>query len=496
MAATTDGAGKPGSFGAAKAATGGLFGATLKSGLDKLLIHVKVQNRLRPAIPHNGEEVVPDVTIELVGVKLGSDSVPAGALANKVVTNRKGEANLDLGAMTDGTFTLSVESKYSSAEDVGPGFKPAGSADRVFRRLMLTVTANDGIVTKTQVFGGWEKNGTAQVTKDGKLVVELQPIWMQIGHGSRNSYTNPDLIVVHRSGDLAPRSFHIWVNDNIGPHYAIDADGQIVKLVRDEHAAWHAKGGVWNGRADVNYRSIGIEMINKEPTKYTPEQYASLLTLLQSLRKAFPSIPAQAFVGHTDVDVPHYRQEDPGKEFDWEFFEKNGIGLAPDFAPIDLANLYGGFFAAVPLGRLKAGDSDKDHRFGGKVFTPPKPAAREAWISQAVCYFRPTHHGGRHPSTGRREDGHRQTHRRASEGPERHRLRDQRDERRVRTRHPVLGATLPDPLQQRTTHRLRPRRKRRSANRRVDQASEDLYQQAHPVIRFPLAGSAVRTSLA
>ena len=77
MAATTDGAGKPGSFGAAKAATGGLFGATLKSGLDKLLIHVKVQNRLRPAIPHNGEEVVPDVTIELVGVKLGSDSVPA-----------------------------------------------------------------------------------------------------------------------------------------------------------------------------------------------------------------------------------------------------------------------------------------------------------------------------------------------------------------------------------------------------------------------------------
>ena len=393
MAATTDGAGKPGSFGAAKAATGGLFGATLKSGLDKLLIHVKVQNRLRPAIPqpHNGEEVVPDVTIELVGVKLGSDSVPAGALANKVVTNRRGEANLDLGAMTDGTFTLSVESKYSSAEDVGPGFKPAGSADRVFRRLMLTVTANDGIVTKTQVFGGWEKNGTAQVTKDGKLVVELQPIWMQIGHGSRKSYTNPDLIVVHRSGDLAPRSFHIWVNDNIGPHYAIDADGQIVKLVRDEHAAWHAKGGVWNGRADVNLRSIGIEMINKEPTKYTPEQYASLLTLLQSLRKAFPSIPAQAFVGHTDVDVPHYRQEDPGKEFDWEFFEKNGIGLAPDFAPIDLANLYGGFFAAVPVGRLKAGDSDKDHRFGGKVFTPPKPApAKPGSAKPSVTSGQPT----------------------------------------------------------------------------------------------------------
>jgi N-acetylmuramoyl-L-alanine amidase len=371
MAETTTGTGFRGAHAGA-----GQFASSLSTGLDKMLIQVKVRNRLRPAIKTDPDELVPDVTIALIGVQAGTESIPAGPLANKAVTNRKGEAILDLGAMTDGTFTLTVESKYSTTEDVGPSFKPDATADRVFRRLMLTVTARQGIISNAQVFMGWEKNGAVHVTNHGQLLIDLQPVWMKIGHGSRNTYSNPDLIVVHRSGDWAPRSFHIWVNDNIGPHYAIDVDGQIVKLVRDEDAAWHAKGGVWGGKADVNYRSIGIEMINMEPTKYTTEQNASLLGLLQALRKAFPTIPAQAFVGHTDVDVPHYRSEDPGKEFDWESFEKNNLGLVPDSAPIDLVVLYGGFFKAEPIGRLKTGDSDRSRTFGGKVY--PKADAKPA----------------------------------------------------------------------------------------------------------------------
>ena len=354
----------------------GQFASSLRSGLDKMLIHVKVRNRLRPAIPHESDEVVPDATIALIGLNVGNESIPAGALANKAVTNRKGEAILDLGAMIEGTFTLTVESKYNTAEDASPSFVPAPGADRVFRRLMLMVTASQGVVSHAQVFAGWEKNGAVQVMNDGHLLIDLQPVWMSIEHGTRKGYSSPDLIVVHRSGDWAARSFHIWVNDKKGPHYAIDVDGQIVKLVRDEHAAWHAGGGVWDGKADVNYRSIGIEMINMEPTKYTPDQYAALLGLLQALRKAFPTIPARAFVGHTDVDVPHYRSEDPGKEFDWEFFERNYLGLVPFQGPIDLAALCGGFFLAQPMGRLRLGDSDKTRTFGGKTF--PKPVAKPA----------------------------------------------------------------------------------------------------------------------
>ena len=354
----------------------GQFASSLRSGLDKMLIQVKVRNRLRPAIPHESDEVVPDATIALIGLNVGNESIPAGALANKAVTNRKGEAILDLGAMIEGTFTLTVESKFNTAEDASPSFVPAPGADRVFRRLMLMVTASQGVVSRAQVFAGWEKNGAVQVMNDGHLLIDLQPVWMSIGHDSRKGYSSPDLIVVHRSADWAARSFHIWANSNIGPHYAIDVDGQIVKLVRDEHAARHARG-VWDGRAQVNFRSIGIEMINKEPTKYTPDQYAALLGLLQALRKAFPTIPARAFVGHTDVDVYHDREEDPGKEFDWEFFERNYLGLVPFQGPIDLAALYGGFFLAQPFGRLRLGDSDRTRRFGGKTFpTPPPPPAK------------------------------------------------------------------------------------------------------------------------
>ena len=106
---------------AAQAGAGHLA-SSLRSGLDKMLIQVKVRNRLRPAIPHESDEVVPDATIALIGLNVGDESIPAGALANKAVTNRKGEAILDLGAMIEGTFTLTVESKYNTAEDASPWF--------------------------------------------------------------------------------------------------------------------------------------------------------------------------------------------------------------------------------------------------------------------------------------------------------------------------------------------------------------------------------------
>ena len=355
----------------------GQFASSLRSGLDKMLIQVKVRNRLRPAIPHESDEVVPDATIALIGLNVGNESIPAGALANKAVTNRKGEAILDLGAMIEGTFTLTVESKYNTAEDASPSFVPAPGADRVFRRLMLTVTASQGVVSHAQVFAGWEKNGAVQVMNDGHLLIDLQPVWMSIAHGSRKGYSSPDLIVVHRSGDWAARSFHIWANDNKGPHYAIDVDGQIVKLVRRRARGLACRG--WSlGRQG------GCELpIHRDRDD---QQGADEIHARPVCRSAWSSPgPAQgvpddprprAFVGHTDVNVRHDRSEDPGKEFDWEFFERNYLGLVPFQGPIDLAALCGGFFLAQPMGRLRLGDSDKTRTFGGKTF--PKPVAKPA----------------------------------------------------------------------------------------------------------------------
>jgi N-acetyl-anhydromuramyl-L-alanine amidase AmpD len=350
----------------------------LRVGLDQCRIFFKVRNRLRPPAKGSEEEQVSGATIELVAAGVGAGSLALGALAGKAHTDRKGEAVLDLGKLTEGTYTLRVEAKHTSADDVGPAFLPPAGVDRVFRPFVLTVTVAGGLVSGARAVPGHDKNGTVEVTQQGRLLVGLQPVWMRQTKGGGPRYgRHQEMIVVHRSGDWAPRSFDIWMNGKYGPHYAIDVDGQIVKLATDDLAAWHAPG-MWEGRDGINYRSIGIEMINKEPAKYTPAQYDSLLGLIERLRKAFPSILPHSIVGHTDVDLPHVRSEDPGREFDWQILEEKGWGLKPEGPTPAADTLYGGFFALVPGGVLKLGDSDKHRRFGGQVREAQAPATQPA----------------------------------------------------------------------------------------------------------------------
>ena len=48
----------------------------------------------------------------------------------------------------------------------------------------------------------------------------------------------------------------------VSAHYLIEEDGRLFKLVEENKRAWHAGVSSWEGEADINGHSIGIELVN------------------------------------------------------------------------------------------------------------------------------------------------------------------------------------------------------------------------------------------
>ena len=117
----------------------------------------------------------------------------------------------------------------------------------------------------------------------------------------------------------------------VSAHYLIDEAGEIFALVDEENRAWHAGVSSWRGEANVNSRSIGIELVNPGHEfgyRAFPEaQMAALVDLAKGILSRWP-IPPRNVVGHSDV-APR-RKEDPGELFDWRRLAENGIGLWPE----------------------------------------------------------------------------------------------------------------------------------------------------------------------
>src|SRR5688572_15525680 len=82
----------------------------------------------------------------------------------------------------------------------------------------------------------------------------------------------------------------------VSAHYLIAEDGRSWRLVEEEQRAWHAGAGRWQGRGDVNSRSIGIELANAGPLAGLPPfpepQMAALERLLDGILARWSIPPA------------------------------------------------------------------------------------------------------------------------------------------------------------------------------------------------------------
>ncbi len=112
----------------------------------------------------------------------------------------------------------------------------------------------------------------------------------------------------------------------VSAHYLICERGRVWQMVEEAERAWHAGAGRWGDVADVNSRSIGIELANRGDHPFPEPQMAALEGLLPGIIARW-GIPAQGVIGHSDM-APG-RKIDPGRRFDWARLARQGMGVWP-----------------------------------------------------------------------------------------------------------------------------------------------------------------------
>lgn len=138
-----------------------------------------------------------------------------------------------------------------------------------------------------------------------------------------------DTLVLHYTElDLEP-SLRILRDGAVSVHYVVAEDGRVFRLLGEERVAYHAGLSQWRGRAAVNERSVGIEIVNRDGNRYPyPElQIAAVIELCHGILARHPGIGGGGVVGHSDI-APK-RKIDPGIFFPWRRLAKEGIGLWP-----------------------------------------------------------------------------------------------------------------------------------------------------------------------
>ncbi len=142
-----------------------------------------------------------------------------------------------------------------------------------------------------------------------------------------------DMLVLHYTGMKTAEEALARLCDpaaKVSAHYTICRDGRVFAHVPEARRAWHAGVSHWAGAADINARSIGIELVNPgHEFGYVPfpqPQIAALLDLAQGIIERH-AIPARRVLGHSDVAPA--RKQDPGELFPWRQLAEFGIGVWP-----------------------------------------------------------------------------------------------------------------------------------------------------------------------
>jgi N-acetyl-anhydromuramyl-L-alanine amidase AmpD len=122
----------------------------------------------------------------------------------------------------------------------------------------------------------------------------------------------------------------IFCDYGVSCHYLITREGEIFRLVPEEAKAWHCGPSIMpdpDNRTGVNDFSIGIELAATADSGFTDAQYRALRALCLDIEKRHGL--AMNFVGHDQIageravsmGLRKDRKVDPGRLFNWEFFD-------------------------------------------------------------------------------------------------------------------------------------------------------------------------------
>lgn len=151
-----------------------------------------------------------------------------------------------------------------------------------------------------------------------------------VSFGQRAEGMSVDILLLHYTGMDNGEAAVKWLcceESGVSCHYLVHEDGKIVQMVPEKLRAWHAGKSMWQGSADTNSRSIGIEIVNPghgdNYCDFPEAQIAAVIELSKDILTRH-TISPQNVLAHSDV-APG-RKLDPGEKFPWKLLHENGIG--------------------------------------------------------------------------------------------------------------------------------------------------------------------------
>ncbi|MEI4261852.1 N-acetylmuramoyl-L-alanine amidase [Roseovarius sp. D0-M9] len=151
--------------------------------------------------------------------------------------------------------------------------------------------------------------------------------------GDRRGGLRPEILLIHftkmRSAEEALERL-CDASAEVSCHYLIAEDGRLWQMVDEVARAWHAGRGSWRGKADVNSRSIGIELASRGTHPFAEPQMRALEGLMGGIMGRWEILPENV-IGHSDI-APD-RKDDPGPHFDWRRLALQGLAVWPDAEP-------------------------------------------------------------------------------------------------------------------------------------------------------------------
>ena len=114
------------------------------------------------------------------------------------------------------------------------------------------------------------------------------------------------IVIHHTAGNLQGDLDRFLYSNEVSIHCLVGPNGDVYKLVREDRAAAHAGFSHWQGRDGMNARSIGIEMTHISGD-YPAPQVDAVIDLVRKVHAAFPHIPANRVIAHSDIGIcdPH-----------------------------------------------------------------------------------------------------------------------------------------------------------------------------------------------
>ena len=147
-----------------------------------------------------------------------------------------------------------------------------------------------------------------------------------------------DILLMHYTGMTTEEEAVARLTDReakVSCHYFVYENGRIDQLVPEARRAWHAGVSSWKGAADINARSIGIEVANPGHEygyrDFPDRQIDALIALSRDIVARHP-IRRERVLAHSDVAPT--RKNDPGEKFPWARLAEVGIGLWIEPSPI------------------------------------------------------------------------------------------------------------------------------------------------------------------